>query len=381
MRLRPRSSRGPEVPAGFSQAWSGQLFPETKPKPADSGSEVIVSENPRPQLSRSLLRTPRLWVGSAISVLALLLALRGIRWHEAGQALAQASALWVGLALATFLLTSWLKAVRWRLLFYPRHSSGPLRPFLSVLLIGQLANNVLPARSGDLLRAGLMGKKYGFGGALALATVVVEKALDSVLLLCLIAFLSLRASLPPWLGRSAILISSVLAGLLLSLTIVASRRAAIAATLDSWTERHRWLAVLDVLKRVAHASGELGALQTGKVQLALWGLTAAIWGIATSTNALVFRAMDLHISPLAAPLLLVVLMVGAILPTSPLQVGVFHYLCILTLGFFGVGQSVALSYAVLLHLLVMVPIALGGVVGLWLEHASLDGAGAARGVE
>jgi hypothetical protein len=62
---------------------------------------------------------------------------------------------------------------------------------------------------------------------------------------------------------------------------------------------------------------------------------------------------------------------GTILPTSLLQIGVFHYLCILTLAMFGVEQHAALTYALLLHALVYVPMVAGGVLGLWSEDYDL----------
>ena len=319
----------------------------------------------------SLIGAPRFWLGLATSLVAVLLAARDVRWFEVGGALSQANALWLSLALGTFLLTTWLKAVRWRLLFYPQHSRLPLRACLSVLMVGQLANNVLPARSGDLIRAFHMGRSHGTGGMLALATVVVEKAMDSVMLLLLMGVLSLRVSMPPWLRRSGIAISSALAASLLVLMVVASQRVRIIAVLESWIARYPRLGFLRVAKRLAEASGELGALRAIRVQVLLWGLSLVIWIVALSTNALVARSIDLPVDADAASLLLIVLMVGAILPASPLQLGVFHYLCILTLSLVGVDRSTAMTYAVLLHVVVFLPIVLGGVAGLWLESLTL----------
>jgi uncharacterized membrane protein YbhN (UPF0104 family) len=127
--------------------------------------------------------------------------------------------------------------------------------------------------------------------------------------------------------------------------------------------------------RLVEASGELGALRDALVQARLWGWSVLIWLLAVGTNSLVFRALDLEVSTLASPLLLVVLMTGAVVPTSPLQLGVFHYLCVLTLAIFGLERNVALSYAVLLHLVVYLPIVIGGVLGLWVGDFDLGRAG------
>jgi uncharacterized protein (TIRG00374 family) len=247
------------------------------------------------------------------------------------------------------------------------HSRLSTLDCLSALLVGQLANSLLPARLGELTRSYFVAESGGIGRVFALATTVVEKALDSVMLLLLIALLSPWTPMPPWLRRSSLILSGVLAVSLLAIIILASQRNRVIQILEYWIEGHRSLAFLRAVKRLAEASGELGALRDVRSQVQLWGGSAVIWSLAAATNALVFGALDLNVDPLASPLLLVVLMTGVILPTSPLRIGVFHYLCVLTLSLFRVERNVALSYAVLLHFVVHLPIVVGGVLGLWVQ--------------
>jgi len=278
--------------------------------------------------------------------------------------LSRADPLFFVLALGSILLTTWAKGIRWRLLFYPGQARFSIRDCVAALLAGQLANNVLPARLGDLLRVYLLGERGGASNVFSLATIVVEKAMDSVLLLLLIALLAVRMPMPPWLARSSLLLSGLLGILLALLLMVANQRRRIVQVLDGWIARHSSLGFLRVIQHLAEASGELRALHNGWVQAQLWGWSLLIWLIAILTNALVFWSLHQSFDPLAPPLLLAVLMSGAILPTSPLQLGVFHYLCIITLSLFGVAQSTALGYAVLLHLVVYLPIIIGGLWGL-----------------
>jgi uncharacterized protein (TIRG00374 family) len=296
----------------------------------------------------------------------LYLAVRDVEWSAVAATLSRAHAGLLVVALGSVLLNTLGKALRWRLLFYPRHLELAAKDSFFVLLVGQLANNLLPARSGDLVRALLLGTDRNTSKALALATVVVEKAMDGVMLLSLIAVLSLRMPMPQWLRRSSLAASSILAVLLALAMLLANQRERIMAALQSWSQRHRWLTPLRLLRRLVEASGELGALRNMQVQAQLWGASILVWGLGALTNTLVLSALDLEVDPLASSLLLVVLMAGAILPTSPLQLGVFHYLCVLTLSLFGVGQNAALSYGLLLHVVVYLPIVVGGVLGIWL---------------
>ena len=95
--------------------------------------------------------------------------------------------------------------------------------------------------------------------------------------------------------------------------------------------------------------------------------------VVDATNYLLLSAFHLQqeLSPLAPFVILVAIHLGALFPTAPAQIGVFHYLCILSLVPFGVESSVALSYGVVLHLVVYLPIAILGSLGLWRERWSV----------
>ena len=318
----------------------------------------------RPSLQSKWWKAARFWLGIAVGLLAVYAIARDVQWPEVTAVLSRADLLFFLLALGSTLLTTWAKARRWRLLFYPGQAMLSVRDCVAALLAGQLANNVLPARLGDVLRAYLLGESIGTSSVFALATLVVEKAMDSVMLLLLIALLSVWMPMPPWLRRSSLLVSGVLGILLVALLIVANQRQRIVGILRDWIARHPALAFLRAVQNLVEASGELEALRKGWVQAQLWGWSLLIWTIAVLTNVLVFWTLHQSFDPLAPPLLLAVLMSGAILPTSPLQLGVFHYLCIITLSLFGMAQGTALGYAVLLHLVVYLPIVIGGFFGL-----------------
>ena len=240
-----------------------------------------------------------------------------------------------------------------------------------ILYIGQLANRVLLVRLGELARAYLIGESEGLSKVFAFATTVVEKAMDSVMLLVLIAALSPLIPLPPWPRWSSLIVSGTLAALLVALIVAATQRDRIMAIIEGLVKRCPVVAPVRFVQRLVEASAELKALQDVHVQAQLWGWSVLIWLLAAATNELVLWAVHLHGSLLVSPLLLVVLMTGAIMPTSPLQIGEFHYLCITTLGVFGIGQNAALTCALLLHVVVYLPIVIGGVLGLWIENYDL----------
>jgi hypothetical protein len=62
---------------------------------------------------------------------------------------------------------------------------------------------------------------------------------------------------------------------------------------------------------------------------------------------------------------------GLAVPSSPARIGVFHYLCVLSLSVFGVEASLALAYGFVLHFVVVLPIIFAGLFSLWRENLTL----------
>jgi uncharacterized protein (TIRG00374 family) len=98
--------------------------------------------------------------------------------------------------------------------------------------------------------------------------------------------------------------------------------------------------------------------------VALATLSAAIWGMAVATNVCLLVAFGASPSWVAGAVLLVVLQVGISVVALPATVGIFEYLCVLTLGWFGVPEALAFSIGIVLHLLVLVP----SVAGIWFSR-------------
>jgi len=112
------------------------------------------------------------------------------------------------------------------------------------------------------------------------------------------------------------------------------------------------------------ALSALDVWRRGKVVLALWAWSIAIWAITVLLNQLILWSLDIRV-PAAAPfVILVVSQVGVRLPSSPGSVGVLHYLSVLALSLFGVDKSTALGYGIILHLVIYLPASLLGLLFL-----------------
>jgi len=93
-------------------------------------------------------------------------------------------------------------------------------------------------------------------------------------------------------------------------------------------------------------------------------VSAACWMFDAVTFTFVARSLDISISPMAAVLIAAVTVLGTALPSAPGYVGTFELAAATTAQTLGVAAAPALAIAVLAHLLMVVPVAVGGALSL-----------------
>ena len=99
----------------------------------------------------------KVWLGVAVSAVLLWVAVRGVSLDEVLQQLRQVHPAWLVPVIVSIFLRFWLTALRWQLLLRPVKRIGVHRLF-AITMIGFMANNVLPARLGEFVRAYALGR-------------------------------------------------------------------------------------------------------------------------------------------------------------------------------------------------------------------------------
>src|SRR4029450_3701230 len=99
----------------------------------------------------------KVWLGVAVSAVLLWVAARGVSLEDVLQQLRHVRPSWLVPLLLSILLRFWLTAVRWQLLPRPVKRVGVHRLF-AIPMIVFMANNVLPARLGEFVRAYALGR-------------------------------------------------------------------------------------------------------------------------------------------------------------------------------------------------------------------------------
>jgi hypothetical protein len=306
-------------------------------------------------------------LGIGISVAFGYLAFRSISWQDVYEAVKKVQ---LGLLGASFLFLAVsvaLSARRWQLLI--GREEVHWLPTLAALVVGLMVNNVLPGRLGEIARAVFLGIRTAVSKVYLVGTVVADRLLD-IAVLVLFALLLLMTS-PAWSDMStAVLIAG--GSLLL---------AGVGALLLMKWRGARWLVApiasrLPVRLRgwVATAFGELRAgLSKGRpwpVWLALSLLSVGVWSCMGASLFLSLLAFGIHLPFWGVGILLVVLNLGGLIPSSPGSMGTYHWLAVTTLGALGIARAEALSFALINHALWYIPQVIAGLVILWRANLS-----------
>ncbi len=282
------------------------------------------------------------------------------------------------LALLVVAATYWARAVRWRYLLAP---IGPtrFRTVFRATIVGFAALGLLPARAGDVLRPYLLARREGLSLSSVFATIVIERVLDLIAVLSLLAvYLAVAAdvsAMSPALLRSVVVSAStagLLAALMIALLWVVASHPERVGGLVQMVDRIVSHALARRLAQMAQSfSGGLAVARRPRelVSAIVWSL--AIWMCHAGEVWIVTLAFGMSL-PLAGSFLLQALLVIGVAVPTPGGVGSYHeaYRFGMT-TFFGAANDKAIAAALVLHAISFVPVMLLGLLFMAQDGLSL----------
>jgi uncharacterized protein (TIRG00374 family) len=268
-----------------------------------------------------------------------------------------------------------LRAHRWRLILNSAPSAGQKIGFqnaFAVLTIGYLANQLLPAPSGEVARAVVLSRREGLRKVHVLSTIVVERVIDVLALAPVILFVFLVIPLPVWLERLAVLAGLVLVVMAVAGVIVHSQREHLLQAGEALIRRvsgsvqGRLLAFRDSFGEGLHILRDLRRLT------AVYGHSVAAWALQLAAIEMVSRALHQPLSLGLGVLLILLANTGTLLPMGAGNLGTFQVLAITLLAIFRIRPEVALSISVVFQAVQFLPVAVLGLYALWSRGLSIE---------
>ena len=300
-------------------------------------------------------------VGILISVFFLWLAFSNLSLGDVWVNIQTASMLWLAVATVVFFISVVVIALRWQFLLRSIQAI-PLRDLTGLVLIGYAGNNVYPFRSGEILRIVLLQRRYHVPVARSAMTIIVERIFDGLVMLTfiIIPLLFLDISSPE--VRTGAAIAAPLFVSALAMFLVLAARPQLLRS------------VLGLMSRVLPE--RVGAILTNLGEDVITGLAGLrtpadlagtvicsylTWAIGAVVYMQVAYALNLDLSyPLVLMVVGVVNLAGLI-PASPGMLGVFEASVKLVLVAAGIPELDAISYALVVHVVIWLPATLVGL--------------------
>ena len=312
----------------------------------------------------------RIAVSVAMSALFLWLAVRGVHWEDAAAALRGANYVWVVLMLPVTVWTLFVRAQRWRVFL---HDVGvpPLRPLVSATNIGFMANMVLPLRIGEVIRPVLLSRRAHLSLSGVLASVLLERIFDMFTILFLfgvsVSLVTVSDEVRQWgwmLTGLAVAVAAVIVLIRVQerLALRIARRLADLVPGQAGDSAYHF------------AEGFVRALEMldspmAYVKAFAWSLY--LWMAISVVYVFGFWAFHMDVPELRGALVMTTLVAIAVsVPSAPGFIGSFQLGCVLGLRIFGVNESAALAFSLIVHLSQFVGVIGAGLYSLWVEGIS-----------
>jgi glycosyltransferase 2 family protein len=313
----------------------------------------------------------KLMAGLVISGVFVYAAASKLEWEAFFQAIRTANYWWVIPGVAIYMLGLWVRSWRWHYLLRPVKSI-PTKTMFPIVTIGYMGNNVYPARAGEILRVVILKQEEGVPISASLATIIVERIFDGVVMLAFIfvnlAELSRMTGFTFPLAGMEISIQEValwgslaffgaLAAFLLAAMFPTASERLIAGLANRFLPQTLRPKVISVASRFLEG---LASLRSPLNVLMIFFTSVLIWLLETGKYWFVMHAFGFSVSFFALMLMNGVVNLMTTLPGAPGYVGTFDAPGIAVLAAYGVDINVAAGYTVVLHIaLWVVPTVLG----------------------
>ena len=321
----------------------------------------------------------KFYLGLVIGFLFLYLSLKGFRYAEFIEQIENINWYLIVLSVIIYYLTYVSRVLRWRYLTEPIKEKMSFRNLFSAIAIGFGANNMLPMRLGELVRAYALGKIEKVSAGSVLATVVIERVFDSLAVICLVVILLLGPTSEQFseynqalrmAGYSSLVFLVFIVGFL----VLLERKTDKAINLMSFFVRPVSKKLQEKMERflVSFAAG-IDVLYRGGALLMIVIYSILTWALIiffyyTIINSFSFGS-DIPFS--ASVAVVVFIAFASVIPAPPGYVGTFEVGGIAALMIYGLAKTQAAGVVIVMHALNIFPAIIMGLIFLWLDKISL----------
>ncbi len=316
------------------------------------------------------------WLGVLISVGFAYWALSKVKWNDFWDAIRVANYWWLLPGIAIYFVGVWVRAWRWHYLLGPIKKI-PTKTMFPITTIGYMGNNIYPARAGEVLRAVILKRREGVSVSASLATIIVERIFDGVVMLSFVfvnlpelAKLTGASGFVGNIQQVAVIGTGVFLGAL-AVFLIAAMFPRSTSKIGQWFIYHLLPKRLHerIISLMDKFLDGLASLRSPLNVLMVFFTSVIIWLLETGKYWFVMHAFHFRVSFFALMLMNGIVNLATTIPSAPGYIGTFDAPGIAVLTAYGVEQSVAAGYTLVLHVALWLPITLLGAY--YLAHEGI----------
>tara|TARA_B100000029_G_scaffold505729_1_gene586931 strand:- start:15054 stop:16058 length:1005 start_codon:yes stop_codon:yes gene_type:complete len=311
----------------------------------------------------------RFLTGIIVSTFFLILLLRDIDFIQLIEVISSIQILWICAAMVPYMFALILRALRWSSLL-KNSIDISFSESMSIIMIGYATNNLLPIRLGEILRAIIIEKRYATPKMQVMGTIVIERLFDG---LVLAIFLTIIIAT---LGNSSILQPlAIVAGIGFTLGTFFIALLALKASLV----RKKMHVILSFTPNkfrpylrqwLSNFITGLLALRKLKGFVSIISLSFLSWALEAIAFWFVGLSFGLSIHPLTYLGVVSAANLAMVAPSTSGGVGPFEFFGSEMLILLGIGSATAVAFIITVHIFVLLPVTLIGLILFWRLEAS-----------
>lgn len=310
-------------------------------------------------------------IGIAVSIICLYFAFRGINIKESFEIVKNINVAYFIISLILSVVIIALRGLRWEC-FIPLKKPIKKRTIVMATYIGFMANNILPAKLGEVARAYILGIKENVSKSALIASVVTERLFDvitgGIILTISVVFIPNLPSTVTYAAIALFVLSII--GFLVLIFLVWQREFA-----------HKvFYKVFGILpKNIGDKLIEfscnfidgIGFKNDAKHIFLIFLYTILYLIGQILTIGFLMTSFNIETTPMIALFIFAIGGFGFAVPSAPSGIGPFEWAIIFGLSLIGVEKTIAAPYALVYHMMGIVPIVIIGFIFLFMMGIDL----------
>ncbi|MFH1784736.1 MAG: lysylphosphatidylglycerol synthase transmembrane domain-containing protein [bacterium] len=308
-------------------------------------------------------------VGILISVVFLYMVLRSVNFSEVLKALGRARYLYVLYAMLLTVAAFYTRSIRWKYLLHQEKKLKQQNLFAATC-VGLMSNNILPFRLGDFVQSYFLGRKENMSRTYIFSTVMLERLFDLLMLLAFFGGASLISSFPVEVkGILFVTIAGFVGIVAVVIFMLYGEKveSIISAFIGCFSERMKtkisgWMN--------SFISG-FQVIKSAKALIRIISLSVIGWILNVMILWLVFIAFGIDRPFPVITIVLTIILISVMIPSSPGYIGTWEYFGVFAMGLFGIDKNLAFSCVLVHHMTQYIPLLVLGLFFIAREGMSL----------